>query len=91
MSQQQGWPHCESLEDICPLYDMSALMGVSVFEALMTFLWTAEPGARLTLEKNLDDFTLQITGAVQRGGEEAITLQQVQNIRARIDATEAPR
>ncbi len=90
MSQQQGWPHCESLEGICPVYDMSALMGARVFEALMTFLWSAESGARLTLDKKLDDFTLQITGSVLRGGGEVISLEQVKDIRARIDATFGP-
>ena len=86
---QEGWPHCESLGGICPLYDMSALMGVSVFDAFMTFLWSAEPGARLTLQRNRDEFTLQITGAVQRSGGEVISLEQLKSIRARLDARKA--
>lgn len=91
MSQQQGWPHCESLGGICPLYDLSALLGVSVFDAFMTFLWSAEAGARLTLQKNRDEFTLQVTGAVQRSGSEVISLDQLQSIRARLDAYETHR
>ena len=91
MSQQGGWPHCESLGGICPLYDMSALMGVSVFDAFMTFLWSAEPGARLTLQRNRDEFTLQVTGAVQRGGGEVISLEQLRQMRTRLDANEAHR
>ena len=91
MSQQQGWPHCESLAGICPLYDLSALLGVSVFDAFMTFLWSAEPGARLTLQKNRDEFTLQVTGAVQRSGSEVISLEQLKSIRARLDAKETQR
>ncbi len=91
MSQQQGWPHCESLRGICPLYDISALMGASVFDAFMTFLWSADAGARLTLQRNREEFTMQVTGAVQRSGGEVIGLEQVQNIRARIDAKKAHR
>ena len=70
---------------------MSALMGVSVFDAFMTFLWSAEPGARLTLQRNRDEFTLQITGAVQRSGGEVISLEQLKSIRTRLDANEAQR
>ena len=91
MSQQQDWPHCESLGGICPLYDMSALMGTTVFDAFMTFLWSAEPGARLTLQRNRDEFTLQVTGAVQRSGGEEISLEQLKSIRTRLDANEAQR
>ena len=91
MPQQQGWPHCESIGGICPLYDLSALMDATVFEALITFLWSAEPGARLTLQKNRDEFTLQITGAVQRGGGAVNSLEQLKSIRARLDANEIHR
>ena len=91
MSPQKIWPHCEDLGSVCPLYDMSALIGTSAFDALMAFLWSAEPGARLTLQRNRDEFTLQVTGAVQRGGGEVISLEQLRQMRTRLDANEAHR
>ena len=91
MSPQKIWPHCEDLGSICPLYDMSALIGTSAFDALMAFLWSADPGARLTLQRNRDEFTLQVTGAVQRSGGDVLSLEQLQIIRTRLDANEAQR
>ena len=91
MAQPNEWPNCDQIEGICPLYEMSQKSGVSILDALMTFIWSAEPGARLTLQKNRDEFTLQVTGAVQRSGGEVIGLEQLKIIRARLDANEGHR
>lgn len=85
MPQHEDPTRCESLGGACPLYDMSALMGASVFDAFMTFLWSAESGARLTLQRNKDEFTLQVTGAVQRSDGATISLEQLQDILAKLN------
>ena len=91
MAQPNEWPDCDQIEGICPLYEMSQKSGVSILDALMTFLLRSAPGARLTLQRNRDEFTLQVTGAVQRSGGEVISLEQLREMRVRLDANEAHR
>ncbi len=52
----------------------------SFLDALMTFIWSGEPGSRLTLQANRDELTLQVTRAVQRSGGEALDLERLRNI-----------
>ena len=80
MAQPSQWPNCGQIEGLCPLYEMSQKTGVSILDALMTFIWSGEPGSRLTLQKNRDELTLQVTAAVQRSGGEALDLEQLQKI-----------
>lgn len=81
MSPHESWPNCESIEGKCPLFEISQLTGLSILDALLTFLWSAEPGARLTLQKNRDEFTLQVTGAVKRSQGDVISLEHLQKFR----------
>ena len=80
MAQPNEWPNCDQIEGVCPLYELSLKTGVSIFDALMDFIWSGEPRSRLTLQANRDDLTLQVTGAVQRSNGEVLDLVQLQNI-----------
>ena len=80
MVQPNEWPYCDQIEGVCPLYEMSQKTGASILDALMSFIWSAEPGSRVTLQKNRDELTLQVTGAVQRSGGEALDLEQLRTI-----------
>ncbi len=85
MAQPNEWPNCDQIEGVCPLYEMSQKTGVSILDALMTFIWSAEPGSRLTLQANRDELTLQVTGAVQRSGGDALDLERLRNIGSRFN------
>ena len=78
------WPHCSSLGGLCPTYEMSQALGANIQDLLMTFIWAGEAGARLTLQKNRDGFTAQITGAVQKAAEEPLDLPRLQALRQRL-------
>ncbi len=58
------WPHCPYANRTCLLYDMAGTMGRNIHETLITFILAAEEGARLTLQRNRDGFTVQVTRAV---------------------------
>ena len=78
------WPHCPSLGGLCPTFEMSQALGANIQDLLMTFIYAGEAGARLTLQKNRDGFTAQITGAVQKAAEEPLDLPRLQALRQRL-------
>ncbi len=51
----------------CLLLSCVKAMGQDIFCGLLTFIQAGEEGSRLTLQKNRQGFTLQVTGAVQVG------------------------
>lgn len=63
---------------------MSQALGANIQDLLMTFIWAGEPGARLTLQKNREGFTAQITGAVQKAAEVPLDLPRLQALRQRL-------
>ena len=81
---EASWPHCASLGGLCPTYEMSQALGANIQDLLMTFIHAGEAGARLTLQKNRDGFTAQITGAVQKATEEPLDLPRLQALRQRL-------
>ena len=70
----------------CLAYDSSQRLGLEIYEALMTFIWRAEAGSRLTLQKNKDEFTLQITGAVYRSGGTLVNVNDLRQLRHKLDS-----
>ena len=85
MAQPSQWPNCDQIGGLCPLYEMSQKTGVSILDALMTFIWNAEPGSRLTLQANRDELTLQVTGAVQRSDGDDLDLERLRKIGSRFN------
>ena len=51
----------------CLLLSCVNTMGQGILYKLLAFIQAGEDGSRLTLQKNRQGFTLQITGAVQVG------------------------
>ena len=60
------WPHCPYANSVCLLYELAQTMGCNIHDTLLTFILTAEEGARLTLQRNREGFTVQVTRAVQK-------------------------
>ncbi len=81
------WPNCPALRGNCPVYDSTRRLGLEIYEALMTFIWRAEAGSRLTLQKNKDEFTLQITGAVYRSGGTTVNVNDLRQLRLKLDSS----
>lgn len=61
------WPYCPALDATCLVVDCVGAMGQGIVETMLTFIKGAEDGSRLTLQKNRDGFTAQVTKAVQKG------------------------
>ena len=60
--------------------------GQDVLDTLMAFIRGGEDGSRLTLQRNRDGFTVQVTGAVQKGysGNE-VDIAGLRALRTRLD------
>ena len=81
----EPWPHCASIGGTCLAYEMGQAVGEVVESALLTFMVSADDGSRLTLQKNRDGFTVQVTGAVGRATGGTFGLPEVQALRKRLD------
>ena len=82
---EEPWPYCADIKGTCLAYDMSLHLGASIESTLFSFVLGAEEGARLTLQKNRQGFTAQVTGAVQRTEGEAFGLEEALGLRKRLD------
>lgn len=67
------WPVCPYTEQDCIFCNMAQLLGGNILDSLLRFILTADKGARLTLQRNGDGFTLQVTGPVQRTSDKTLT------------------
>ncbi|MBI2872350.1 MAG: hypothetical protein HYY00_04080 [Chloroflexi bacterium] len=83
--QEKEWPYCVPLQGTCLVYDVGRYLGESVRTALLNFIVRAEEGARLTLQRSRDGFTVQVTGAVHRGEAEPLSLTEARALRERLD------
>ena len=68
-SQTVLWPSCAYIGGLeCVAHAFGRHLGPDISARVAEFVGNAEPGARLTLQKNKDGFTLQITSEVIRDG-----------------------
>jgi hypothetical protein len=82
------WPHCDNVGGICLGYDLSRRAGRLTFQELLSFIWTAEEGARLTLQKNRDGFSLQVTGGIHRPPIDEMDLAFLRDVRKTLDESD---
>jgi len=82
---EEPWPYCANIKGICLAYDMGLHLGASIESTLFSFILNAEQGARLTLQRNHEGFTAQVTGAVLRAEGETFGLEEAQALRTRLD------
>lgn len=66
---QSSLPECSLVGGTCPVFEMGQRLGQSVLSTLAAFIVGADEGARLTLQKNPQGFTIQVTGSVIRAEE----------------------
>lgn len=83
--EETAWPYCDVMDGNCLGYDMSQRTGRLTFQELLAFIWSAEEGARLTLQKNRDGFSLQVTGAIHRPPVEDTDLAFLRDVRNTLD------
>ena len=84
-TKEGQWPYCAMIEGTCLPYEMGQFLGGNIQSALLTFIFGAEQGARLILQKNHDGFTIQVTEAVQKATAEGFGLPEVRALRRRLE------
>lgn len=89
-ARERPWPHCEAIGGRCLAYDVGCLLGLGIATAVSDFILTAQEGARLTLQRNQEGFTLQVTGAVQKGAGDGLDLAKVKELRRRLERLASP-
>ncbi len=79
------WPYCAAIEGTCLAFETGQFLGASVLSTLLTFILAANEGGRLTLQKSREDFTVQVTGAVERTTTGKVGLPEVRALRKKLD------
>ncbi len=67
MLQKGEWPYCEALKGECIAHEVSEKVGQNLLSQFLAFVRRSEDGSRLMLQRNRDNFTIQVTGSVKRG------------------------
>ncbi len=65
-AEKRRWPDCEYLEAQCLAYSLAKRLGTRPLARLVAFVAEAGTGARLTLQRNRTEFTVQVTDAVEK-------------------------
>lgn len=88
IEEKAGWPFCPYIDGNCLGHDTSQRTGPATYDELMTFIWTAEEGSRLTLQKNRNGFSIQVTGALHRPPVDATDLAFLRDVRKTLDESD---
>ena len=68
---ESNWPSCPYTGQDCIFQNLSQLLGANILGSLLSFILTTGEGTRLTLQRNKEGFTLQVTGPLQKTANEA--------------------
>ena len=71
---------CHHLDEMCILFDLSDSLGANIRDTLLGFVSDSEEGSRLTLQRNRNGFTVQVTGPVQRTSKGMSALAQLREL-----------
>lgn len=75
------WPRCVCTGGTCLAYEMSQQLGVTIAAEVLDFIANAEPGTRLTLQRNPSGITTQVVSAVHRAEPERVTFDDLFRLR----------
>lgn len=81
------WPFCPALGGRCLLEEIGRALGKEILESLFTFILAPQPGSRLSLQRNQNEFTSQFTGPVARTAGTTPGLSDYQALRQNLSAT----
>ncbi len=77
---RKEWPYCEFLDAQCLAHSLAQRLGTQPLTRLLTFSVGAEPGARLTLQRNQGGFTVQVTDAVESAQGKRLDLEEFRQL-----------
>lgn len=78
-------PLCPLASGYCLARETADRLGSEVYETLMMFVWGAEPGARLVLEKGQTDFSLELSGGARTGLGAGIDPKHLRQLREMLE------
>ncbi len=81
------WPYCPMIGGRCLIEELGEALGSEILETLVTFILAPQPGARLSLQRNQNEFTSQLTGPVTRTADTASGLSDYQALRRQLPKT----
>lgn len=79
------WPYCAMIGGTCLTHEMGQFLGGNIHSTLLTFIFGTEEGARLTLQKNRNGFSIQVTEAVEKATAEGFGLTEMRALRRRLE------
>ena len=85
--ESPSWPDCPLLERQCLLEQLGQALGEEIMESLVAFILTPQPGSRLTLQRNQNEFTSQFTGPISRSSGTSISLSDHQALRRKLSSS----
>ena len=56
----------------CIVAQLEKVLGANILESIVDFSLNGFPGSRLSLQRNRDEFTLQVTGPIQRSDKKPV-------------------
>ena len=74
------WPRCERLEVECLVHALGKQLGADTLTRLVSFVATTGRGGRLTLQRNHEGFTVQVTDAVEHTREGRLTVDDARRL-----------
>ena len=74
------WPECPAQEGVCLLERLGQALGPEIFASLVTFILVPQSGSRLSLQRNQNEFTSQLTGPVCRSSGSPVELTDFQDL-----------
>ena len=74
------WAKCPAQEGVCLLERLGQALGTEIFESLVTFVLAPQSGSRLSLQRNQNEFTSQLTGPVCRSSGSRVELSDFQDL-----------
>lgn len=75
------WPRCVCTGGTCLAYEISRQLGVTIAAEVLDFIANAEPGARLTLQRNQAGITTQVVSAVHSAQPKDVTFDDLFRLR----------
>ena len=79
-------PLCPLASGYCLTRKAADNLGSEIYEILMTFIWGAEPGARLVLGRGQTDFSLELSGGPRTGPGAGIDQEHMRQLRQRLES-----
>ena len=90
LASSESWPRCSLLDDTCLVFDIGNSLGNNLHETLLRFIVNAEPGSRLTLQRERSGFSAQWTGAVDRTAKGDLNVKRLKELRKELPSTSKP-